>query len=76
MNRNKIAQEREVKPDTVKLCNSDQELLFRGKDHVRVARFFLVQNTKAEKNIPNGYKVNQDFPQQDLPNLPKLGFLV
>jgi hypothetical protein len=26
---------------------------------VRVARFFLVQNTKTGKNIPNNHKINQ-----------------
>jgi hypothetical protein len=58
----------------------------------RVARFFLVQDTKTRKNIPNEHKIIKNpkcsekipnghkniniFLSKDLQNLPKLRFLV
>jgi hypothetical protein len=42
----------------------------------RVARFFLVQNTKMGKNIPNDRKIDQDFPMQKLAQTNHLATLV
>jgi hypothetical protein len=60
-----------------------------GGNLIRVARFFLVQQTKKGKNIPNYHKIYQmsvkrpkvhkiyqHLPLQDPQNLPKFGFLV
>jgi hypothetical protein len=33
------------------------EKKIEGEDTCRVARFFLVQNTKTGKNIPNAHKI-------------------
>jgi hypothetical protein len=52
-------------------------------DQNRVARFFLVHDTKSGTNVPNEHKMYQmvikyfNFSQSEaLENLPKLGFWV
>jgi hypothetical protein len=49
-------------------------------DLTRVARFFLVQNTKTVKNIPNCHELHQMSIKytnvKTILNLPKFGFLV
>jgi hypothetical protein len=47
--------------------------LQKNCSRTRVARFFSVQNTKTGKNIQNGHKIYQDFPQQDPPKFTQIG---
>jgi hypothetical protein len=58
-------------PKTTKNC----QIISKLPNGLQIYQIVTCKYANWPKNIPNGQKINQQFPFEGPPNLPKFGFL-